>query len=84
MAAAIRNHWGVENPLHCSLDVSFSEDLCRVRKGHAAENFSRLRQIALNLLKQEKSVRVGIKAKRLKAGWHHNYLLKVLQIGSSL
>ena len=80
MAAAIRGHWGIENRLHWQLDVSFNEDQCRVRKGHAAENLSRLRRMALNLLKQEKSVKVGIKAKRLKAGWNHDYLLKVLQV----
>ena len=80
MAAAIRGHWGVENQLHWSLDVSFREDECRVRKGHGAENFSRLRRIALNLLKKERTVKIGIKAKRLKAGWNHDYLLKVLQV----
>lgn len=80
MAAAIRGHWGVENQLHWSLDVSFREDECRIRKGHAAENFSRLRRIALNLLKHETSVKLGIKGKRLKAGWNHDYLLKVLRL----
>jgi len=79
-ATAIRSHWGIENQVHWQLDVSFNEDQCRVRTGHAAENFSRLRRIALNLLKQEKSVKVGIKAKRLKAGWNPDYLLKVLQM----
>lgn len=80
MAGAIRGHWGIENGLHWSLDVSFREDDCRVHKGHGAENLSRLRRMALNLLKQNKSVKVGIKAKRLKAGWDEEYLLKVLQI----
>ena len=79
-AGAIREHWGIENRLHWQLDVSFNEDQCRVRTGHAAENLSRLRRIALNLLKQEKSVKVGIKSKRLKAGWNPDYLLKVLQM----
>jgi len=80
IAAAIRSHWNVENQLHWSLDMAFREDECRIRTGHAAENFSRLRRIALNLLKQEKSIRVGLKAKRLRAGWDHDYLLAVLQI----
>jgi predicted transposase YbfD/YdcC len=80
MAAAIRGHWGVENQLHWSLDVSFREDDCRIRRGHGAENFSRLRRIALNLLKSEKSVNIGVKAKRLKAGWNHDYLLRVLHL----
>jgi predicted transposase YbfD/YdcC len=74
----IRSHWHVENKLHWSLDVSFGEDACRVRKGYAAENFSRLRRMALNLLKRETTEKIGIKAKRLRAGWDEDYLLKVL------
>jgi predicted transposase YbfD/YdcC len=77
-AAAIRGHWGIENRLHWSLDMSFNEDQCRIRKGHGAENFSRLRRIALNLLQQETGRNVGIKTKRLIAGWDHNYLLSLL------
>jgi len=74
----IRGHWGVENRLHWSLDVSFADDERRIRKGHGAENFSRLSRIALNLLKAEKTNKRGIKTKRLCCGWDHNYLLKVL------
>lgn len=77
---AARNHWHVENKLHWSLDVTFREDFSRVRQGHAAENFSTIRRIALNLLKQEKTSKRGIESKRLKAGWDHGYLLKVLKI----
>jgi predicted transposase YbfD/YdcC len=76
----IRSHWGVENTLHWSLDVSFGEDDCRIRKDFGAENFSRLRRIALNLLKQEKTAVCGIKAKQHKAGWDEKYMLKVLKI----
>jgi predicted transposase YbfD/YdcC len=76
----IRGHWGVENRLHWSLDVSFGEDNSRIRKDFGAENFSRLRRIALNLLKQEKTLKRGIKAKQHKASWDEQYMLKVLQI----
>lgn len=76
----IRRHWGVENKLHWTLDVSFGEDDCRIRKNCGAENFSRLRRIALNLLKQEKTAKCGMKAKQHKAGWDEQYMLKVLQI----
>jgi predicted transposase YbfD/YdcC len=78
MAACVRGHWSVENKLHWVLDVSFAEDQARQRKGHAAENFSRLRRIALNLLRRETSKKRGIKGKRLNAAWDHDYLLKLL------
>jgi len=77
-AAAVRGHWGVENPLHWSLDVTFGEDDSRVRKGHAAQNLSRLRRIALNQLQRDKTLKAGIQTKRQRAGWDHAYLLKVL------
>jgi predicted transposase YbfD/YdcC len=77
-AEAVRGHWGIENNLHWQLDVTFNEDLCRIRKGHADQNFSSLRRTALSLLKNERDQKVGIKNKRLIAGWDHDYLLKVL------
>ena len=53
-AKAARSHWGVENQLHWVLDVTFREDDCRVRKGHAPQNLSALRKFALSLLRQDK------------------------------
>ena len=78
MAQIIRGHWSVENKLHWVLDVSFAEDQARQRKDHGAENFSRLRRIALNLLRRETTKKRGIKGKRLNAAWDHDYLLKLL------
>jgi predicted transposase YbfD/YdcC len=73
-----RSHWGIENRLHWVLDIAFDEDRSRVRKDNAPQNFAVLRHMALNLLKQEHTVKAGIKAKRLKCGWDTDYLHKVL------
>lgn len=78
LAAAARGHWAVENNLHWQLDVSFGEDQRRTRKGHGAENYSRLCRVALNLLKRDRTLKAGIKGKRLNAGWDHDYLLRLI------
>ncbi len=67
-----------ENQLHWVLDVAFHEDDSRIRKDNAPENFAILRQISLNLLNQEKTLKKGVKRKRNKAGWDNDYLEKVL------
>ena len=74
----IRQHWDIENKLHWSLDVTFNEDRCRIRKDHAAENMVALRHIALNLLRQEHSHRLSLRQKRLLCGLDKHYLLMVL------
>ena len=78
LGRAVRSHWAVENNLHWVLDVAFDEDSNRTRSGHSAANLAVIRHIALNLIKNEKSSKVGIKTKRAKAGWDNNYLLKIL------
>jgi predicted transposase YbfD/YdcC len=77
-ANAVRGHWGIENSLHWQLDVTFQEDQCRVRKGHADANFSLLRRTSLSLLKNNKTEKVGVKNKRLCAAWNDDYRLQVL------
>jgi len=76
----IRSHWAIENKLHWTLDVAFSEDASRKRAGNAAQNYSILLKIALNLLKNESSKKLSIKSKRLEAGWNEDYLLKILNL----
>uniref|UniRef100_UPI003D271C42 ISAs1 family transposase n=1 Tax=Nitrosomonas communis TaxID=44574 RepID=UPI003D271C42 len=76
----VRAHWAIENNLHWVLDIAFDEDSNRTRKGHSAANLAVIRHIALNLIKAEKTSRVGIKTKRLKAGWDNEYLLRVIGI----
>ena len=80
MLEAVRSHWGVENSLHWVLDVVFDEDHSRVRKENAPQNLAVIRQLALNMLKKEKTAKGGIQAKRLQAAWDENYLLKVLSV----
>ena len=75
----IRCHWAIENKLHWSLDVAFGEDLNRKRAANAAQNFSLINKIVLNLAKNEKTCKLGIKSKRKIAGWDENYLLKILR-----
>ncbi len=75
----IRAHWGVENNLHWVLDMTFNEDYQRKRTNNAAQNFSLINKIALNLLKKENS-KASLKNKRMRAGWDDEFLLKVLKI----
>jgi predicted transposase YbfD/YdcC len=79
-AHAVRGHWSIENTLHWSLDVTFREDDSRLRQGEAAENFALVRHMALSLLQQEQSLKVGIAAKRFNAALDPDYLIKVLTI----
>jgi predicted transposase YbfD/YdcC len=72
---AVRDHWSIENGLHWVLDIAFREDASRVRKDHAPENLAILRHIALNFLKQDTILKLGIKNKRLVAAWNNEYLL---------
>lgn len=73
-----RSHWAIENELNWVLDIAFREDDSRVRKRHGAQNLATLRRMAVNLLKQEKSAKGGIHAKRMQAAWDNEYLVDVL------
>ena len=75
----IRSHWGIENTLHWTLDVTFSEDKSRIRRDHAPENLAIIRRLALSLINQEKSLKSSTKMKRFQAGLDNDYLLKILE-----
>ena len=78
IAQAVRGHWGVENQLHWRLDVSFGEDASRLRVGHGAQNFSRLRRIVMNKLKSDPR-KVSLKVKRYRCSIDRDYLLERLR-----
>jgi predicted transposase YbfD/YdcC len=82
-ATAIRNHWHVENNLHWRLDVVMNEDDCKIRRGNAAELFSGIRHIAINILTNDKVFKAGLRRKMRKAAMDRNYLASVLA-GSGL
>ncbi len=74
----VRLHWGIENQLHWTLDVTFNEDQSRLRTGHGAENFAVIRHVAVSLLSQDKSSRIGIANRRIKAATDQEYRLNLL------
>jgi predicted transposase YbfD/YdcC len=78
----VRGHWSIENALHWVLDVALREDESRIRKGHSAENMAVVRHIAMNLLKQEKTLKVGTQAKRLRSACDNDYLGKVIRLNA--
>lgn len=76
----IRSHWEIEIKLHWTLDVAFGEDASRERIGNSVQNFSILNKVALNLLKNEKTAKQGVKSKRFKASLYNQYLKKGLSL----
>jgi predicted transposase YbfD/YdcC len=82
-ALAARGHWGIENNLHWTLDVTFREDDCRVRKGHGPQNFSALRKFALTLLRQDKRYpKRSLRSRRLTAGRLPEYRASLLGLSA--
>ncbi|HEV3082551.1 MAG TPA: ISAs1 family transposase [Gemmataceae bacterium] len=77
-AKAVRGHWGIENRLHWSLDVTFAEDHSRVRKDHSPLNLSMLRRLALSILRKDTTIKDSLRGKRLRAGWDDEVLLKIV------
>ena len=80
LGRAVREHWGVENGLHWTLDVAFREDENRTRQGHGAANLAVVRRLAATLVKAEKTGKGGVQTRRMRAAWDEHYLAKVLQL----
>lgn len=79
LGLAIRTHWGIENQVHWTLDVTFSEDHCRIRSCHAPRNFALLRRMALNALNLEKTLQRSLRQKMKRAAMNNDYMMTVLQ-----
>jgi len=78
LAGAVRQHWGIENSLHWVLDVAFNEDRMRQRERQGIENLALLNRLAVSLLRQDQTIKAGVKCKRKTAGWDNDYLLHLL------
>jgi predicted transposase YbfD/YdcC len=78
-ARAARDHWGVENSLHWSLDVTFAEDRSRVRTEHGPANLALLRRLSLSIIKQDTTSKYSLRSRRLIAGWDDEALLTFLR-----
>jgi predicted transposase YbfD/YdcC len=76
-AAAVRGHWTIENQLHWVLDVTFKEDLSRLRTGHGAKNMAIVRHFTINLVRTTTDKK-SLKLRRKAAGWDTKYLASIL------
>ncbi len=76
---AIRTHWGIENQVHWTLDVTFNEDHCRIRSGHSPRNLALLRRMALNALNRETNLKRSLRQKMKRAAMNNDYMMTVLQ-----
>jgi predicted transposase YbfD/YdcC len=78
LAGVVRTHWTIENSLHWVLDVAFNEDRMRQRDRNGIENLALLNRLAVSLLRNDQTVKAGVKCKRKTAGWNNDYLLHLL------
>jgi predicted transposase YbfD/YdcC len=76
-AKAVRGHWGIENTLHWRLDVTFSEDASRIRKGNGPAMMTSIRHLCIKLFEREDS-KLSLPKKQNKAAWDDTYRAKVL------
>jgi|SRR5579864_308229 len=79
LGTAVRRHWSIENSQHWVLDIAFREDDRRQQARHGASNLATVRRLAVSLLRQDKTITRGAKAKRMVAALEPKYLLRVLK-----
>ncbi|SDY18277.1 Predicted transposase YbfD/YdcC associated with H repeats [Allochromatium warmingii] len=77
-AAAVRQHWSIENQQHWILDVQFGEDACRTRRDHSPENLAMLRRMALNLLQHNGPPKDSLRQRKIRAALNDNYRMELL------
>ena len=73
MLARARKHWGIESN-HFILDVSFSEDKCKINIGNTPYNIAIIRRFVLNIINKIKPKRISIALFRRSAGWNDDTL----------
>jgi predicted transposase YbfD/YdcC len=78
-ATCKRSHWAIENSLHWVLDMVFREDESRARKDNSAEVLNVFRQMALNILRMDHSVKGSISDKQFFCLLDERYLEKLLR-----
>lgn len=76
---AIRQHWGIENQVHWTLDVTFNEDQCRIRSFNSPQNLAFLRRMALNAINQETALRRSLRQKKNRATMNDDYMMQILK-----
>jgi len=78
-ARAVRQHWGIENQLHWSLDVTFNEDKCRIRSLNSPQNFALVRRLALNAVNPETTLQRSLRQKIKRAAMNNDYMMQILK-----
>jgi predicted transposase YbfD/YdcC len=74
----VREHWGIENRLHWTLDVVLDEDLARNRKDNAPANLAILRRLALNIARAHPDKKTSMRGKLKRAGWDESFMFDML------
>ncbi len=77
LGAVVRDHWAIENSLHWVMDMIFRDDECRVRTDHAPANFTTIKHMAINLLRNAPS-KDSLRLRRKVAAWDDDFLASLI------